>query len=82
MTSAPGVDTQATGPSASGGILTGNLTGLGKAAERKSIDFCETSELYRVMDPDIMLLFDENLILKYPMTQNTIGTALGLLEFK
>lgn len=43
---------------------------------------CDAEELHRAMDPDIMLLFEEQLLLKYPMTQNTIGTALGVLEFK
>lgn len=43
---------------------------------------CDAEELHREMDPDIMLLFEENLLLKYPMTQNTIGAALGVLEFK
>lgn len=63
-------------------MLTGNLTGRAKTAERKSTEVCETSEFYRAMDPDIMLLFEENLVLKYPLTENTIGTVLGLLEFK
>lgn len=43
---------------------------------------CDAEELHRTMDPDVMLLFEEKLLLKYPMTQNTIGTALGVLEFK
>lgn len=43
---------------------------------------CDAEELHRAMDPDILLLFEESLLLKYPMTQNTIGTALGVLEFK
>lgn len=55
--------------------------GGGTSATAITID-CDADEMHRAMDPDIMLLFEESLILKYPMTQNTIGTALGVLEFK
>lgn len=40
------------------------------------------NEFFRHLDPDVMLLFEEELILQYPLPQEKIGQALGLLEFK
>lgn len=42
------------------------------------------NEFLRCMDPDILILFDENteLVLKYPLPSELIGTKLGLMEFK
>lgn len=40
------------------------------------------NEYFRLLDPDVMLLFEEELILQYPLPQAKIGHALGLLEFK
>ena len=40
------------------------------------------NEFLRCMDPDILNLFDEELVLKYPLPNELIGTRLGLLEFK
>lgn len=40
------------------------------------------NEHFRLLDPDVMLLFEEELILQYPLPQEKIGHALGLLEFK
>lgn len=34
------------------------------------------------MDPDIMLLLKENVIIQYPLQNDNIGCVLGLLEFK
>lgn len=39
-------------------------------------------ENYRQMDPNVMLLFEEELVLKFPLSQDRVGHALGLLEFK
>lgn len=56
---------------------------LGHADHKKSIDIdYELREFFRPMDPNIMILFEEDLILTYPLTEDTVGTALGLLEFK
>lgn len=40
------------------------------------------NEYFRHLDPDVMLLFDEELILQYPLPPEKKGRALGLLEFK
>lgn len=40
------------------------------------------NEFLRCMDPNILILFDEELVLKYPLPKNLIGTKLGLMEFK
>lgn len=40
------------------------------------------NEFLRCMDPDILNLFDEELILKYPLPKELIGSKLGLTEFK
>lgn len=40
------------------------------------------NEFLRCMDPDILNVFDEDLILKYPLPSGLIGTKLGLMEFK
>lgn len=42
----------------------------------------DLSEFLRYMDANIIQLFDENLILKYPLPEEHVGTKLGLLEFK
>lgn len=39
-------------------------------------------ENYRQMDPNIMILFEEELVLKFPLSEDKVGHALGLLEFK
>lgn len=40
------------------------------------------NEFLRCMDPNILILFDEELVLKYPLPNELIGTKLGLMEFK
>lgn len=40
------------------------------------------NEFLRCMDPDILILFEEELVLKYPLPTELIGTKLGLVEFK
>lgn len=40
------------------------------------------NEFLRCMDPDVLVLFDVELVLKYPLPKESIGTSLGLLEFK
>lgn len=40
------------------------------------------NEFLRCMDPDILILFEEELVLKYPLPKELIGTKLGLMEFK
>lgn len=40
------------------------------------------NEFLRCMDPDILILFDEELVLKYPLPSELIGSKLGLMEFK
>lgn len=40
------------------------------------------NEFLRSMDPDILILFDEELVLTYPLPNELIGTKLGLMEFK
>lgn len=40
------------------------------------------NEFLRCMDPDILILFDEELVLKYPLPVDLIGTKLGLMEFR
>lgn len=40
------------------------------------------NEFLRCMDPDVLALFDEEIILKYPLPKESIGKALGLMEFK
>lgn len=79
-TSTPLIDTEHILPNTVGDISLNQLTGRGHP--RKAIEDHECGEFFRPMDPDTMLLFEANLILKYPLTQDTIGTALGLLEFK
>lgn len=41
-----------------------------------------SNEYFRHLDPDVMLLFEEELVLQYPLPAEKIGHALGLLEFK
>lgn len=40
------------------------------------------NEFLRCMDPDVLVLFEEEIILKYPLPNESIGKALGLMEFK
>lgn len=40
------------------------------------------NEFLRSMDPDVLILFDEELLLKHPLPQEAIGKTLGLMEFK
>lgn len=40
------------------------------------------NEYLRCMDPDVLLLFDENIVMKYPLPKESIGKCLGLMEFK
>lgn len=40
------------------------------------------NEFLRCMDPDILILFDEELVLKYPLPNELVGSKLGLMEFK
>lgn len=40
------------------------------------------NEFLRSMDPDVLTLFEEEIILKYPLPKESIGKALGLMEFK
>lgn len=40
------------------------------------------NEFLRCMDPDVLVLFDEDLIMQYPLPTELIGTCLGLAEFK
>lgn len=40
------------------------------------------NEFLRCMDPDVLLLFEEDIILKYPLPKESVGKALGLIEFK
>lgn len=40
------------------------------------------NEFLRCMDPDVLVLFDENLVMKYPLPRELIGKSLGLIEFK
>lgn len=40
------------------------------------------NEFLRSMDPDVLLLFQENLVMKYPLPSEYIGQSLGLMEFK
>lgn len=54
----------------------------GRAQQKTPFDNQLSGDFYRSLDPNVMQLFEENLILKYPLTQETTGTALGLLEFK
>lgn len=54
----------------------------GRVQQKKAFDDQESGDFYRSLDPNVMQLFEESLILKYPLTQETTGTALGLLEFK
>lgn len=39
-------------------------------------------EYFRQIDPDVMLLFEKQLVLQYPLADDRVGEALGLLEFK
>lgn len=41
-----------------------------------------SNEYFRHLDPDVMLLFEEELVLQYPLPAEKKGHALGLLEFK
>lgn len=40
------------------------------------------NEFLRCMDPDVLILFEEELLLKYPLPDDSIGKNLGLMEFK
>lgn len=40
------------------------------------------NEFLRCMDPDVLVLFEENLVMKYPMPTESVGKCLGLMEFK
>lgn len=40
------------------------------------------NEFLRCMDPDVLILFEEDIILKYPLPNESVGKALGLMEFK
>lgn len=69
--------------------LTGQVSIRGDAANRKKVDRTTNfdlttvpNEYYRQIDPDVMILFDENLILQFPLPKEKIGQALGVLEFK
>ncbi|XP_031621413.1 Fanconi anemia group D2 protein [Contarinia nasturtii] len=40
------------------------------------------NEFLRCMDPDVLVLFEENLVMKYPLPREFVGKSLGLIEFK
>lgn len=40
------------------------------------------NEFLRCMDPDVLVLFEANLLLTYPLPTDSIGKCLGLMEFK
>lgn len=53
------------------------------SAKRCSDWSVNLNEFLRCMDPNISVLFNENeLVLKYPLPTEMIGTKLGLMEFK
>lgn len=53
------------------------------AATKRSNDWsANLNEFLRCMDPDVLVLFDEELVLKYPLPHESIGKSLGLMEFK
>lgn len=66
-----------------GGLITQNRTTRKKPELKTYYDFSYgPMEIYRQMDPIIMLLFEEQLVLEFPLSQEKIGHVLGLLEFK
>lgn len=40
------------------------------------------NEFLRSMDPDVLVLFESNLVMKYPLPPEDKGKSLGLMEFK
>lgn len=67
--------------------FSGQMTGRVPATKKKSITNifalnASPTEYVRHLDPDVMMLFEEELILQYPLPKEKIGHALGLLEFK
>lgn len=40
------------------------------------------NEFLRCMDPDVLVLFEADLVMKYPLPSEFIGKCLGLTEFK
>ena len=65
------------------GHLTGRVNVRKTTAKVTKFDFCYGArEIYRQMDPDVMQLLSEALVLKYPLSVEMIGTSLGLMEFK
>lgn len=53
------------------------------ATTKRSTDWSvNLNEFLRCMDPDVIVLFDQDLVLKYPLPDESIGKSLGLMEFK
>lgn len=65
---------------------TGNLSIRNNAMKSKKTTQSNATpiskEHYRQLDPDIMLLLNESLIIEYPTPVDQIGSVLGLSEFK
>lgn len=74
------VDTENMPATIGGELAPDQITG--RLPPKKLFDDTEAGDFFRPMDPNVIQLFEEPLILKYPLTQETTGTALGLLEFK
>lgn len=55
----------------------------GRTMTKRSNDWSvNLNEFLRCMDPDVLVLFEENLVMKYPLPAEYIGKSLGLMEFK
>lgn len=54
---------------------------FGKSGQKYNI-YYEHNEIYRPMDPDIMLLLKEDLVLNAELDEDMIGNKLGLRELK
>lgn len=52
------------------------------SAKRSNDWTVNLNEFLRCMDADVLVLFEEDLILKYPLPDESIGKKLGLMEFK
>lgn len=60
-----------------------NRTTKDRPTTSKSLDFqANRFDFYRPMDPDVMLLFENELIPQYPLPPDQIGKTIGLSEFR